>query len=296
MSFVPFFEEYARELLDEIRGVAKGACVPFADAMLVNVRGEVARDLSPDGCTAFSIAPEATEAPNGAFLGQNCDMDADMEPLWVILHVVPDDGPQILVLTFGGLVGYHGINELGVAQGVNSLSTGSWQAGLPHYPFKRLLLEQPDVAACVALARRVKLCSAANYVVADERGQVAALEIVPDIDCVRIIKPTEGVVVHGNHFLHPDFAPRDRLIDEFPDSPARQARFSSLTMRDHGYVSVSTLKNTLADHALGATGICRHDTILKTTASFIADIRARKLHACRGNPCCNAYTEYGFEA
>ncbi len=293
--FVPLFEEYAKQQLDEICGVADGAEVAFADALLVNVRGEVARDVSGDGCTSFALAPNTTASGVGALLGQNCDVDPEMDPLWVVLHILPDDGPQILMLTFGGLIGYHGINELGVAHGANSVSVGRWQKGLPHYPFKRLLLEQSDIASCITLARRIHFCSAANYVLADGNGDVVDLEIVPEQKGVHVIEPSEGVVVHTNHFLHPDLLSQDQLRHELPDSTGRLERFRELTARKYGQISTATLMTALADHQLGTTGICRHHT-LKTAASFIADTGQRKLHACRGNPCCNTYHEYGFEA
>ena len=42
LTFLPAFEAFAPHLVEEIRGIAEGAGVPFATALLVNVRAEVA--------------------------------------------------------------------------------------------------------------------------------------------------------------------------------------------------------------------------------------------------------------
>ena len=64
MRFLPLFESFAPEQVEEIRGIAAGADVPFATALLVNVRGEVGvfdRKAEPtSGCTAFAAGRDAT--------------------------------------------------------------------------------------------------------------------------------------------------------------------------------------------------------------------------------------------
>src|SRR6266536_728688 len=94
LTFLPFFAAYAPHLVEEIRGIAEGAGVPFAAALLVNVRAEVAgvqagaltRNL--EGCTAFAVGREAA-AGGAMYLGQNQDQDPAMEELGVVLRVKP---------------------------------------------------------------------------------------------------------------------------------------------------------------------------------------------------------------
>ena len=72
----------------------------------------------------------------------------------IVLHVEPDRGPAILMCTFAGLVGYPGINSLGVSFVQNALSTHDWRRdGMPHYLLKRVLLEQQTSAAARLLPR-----------------------------------------------------------------------------------------------------------------------------------------------
>src|SRR5207249_743898 len=61
LLFVPAFEEWAPSVLEEIKGVAAGARVPFAEALLANVRGEVGNVSAAvqDGCSAFALSRAA---------------------------------------------------------------------------------------------------------------------------------------------------------------------------------------------------------------------------------------------
>jgi isopenicillin-N N-acyltransferase like protein len=296
MLFVPAFEEWAPSVLEEIKGVAAGARVPFAEALLANVRGEVGNvSAAQDGCSAFAVS-RTTANERQILLGQNSDQDAEFEPLAVVLHVVPDDAPSAIMITFAGLVGYHGLNEFGVAHGANAVSVGTWRMGLPHYPFKRMILEQESVEEVVTLARRLPLCSGGNYVVCDGAGRIADLEIIPERDGVRVLEPEHGLVVHTNHLLHPDFAPRDRLVGLLPDSPTRldvlHATLSNVAESD----GLSGVMSALQQHCDDGKGICRHEPGMKTILSFVADAAGRALYARRGNACSGPYTRYSISS
>lgn len=80
LTFLPSFEAFAPHLVEEIRGIAEGAGVPFGAALLVNVRAEVAGVVSPDvpagpvqGCTAFAVGRGAT-LRGDMYLGQTAAM------------------------------------------------------------------------------------------------------------------------------------------------------------------------------------------------------------------------------
>ncbi|MEZ4571425.1 MAG: hypothetical protein R2849_14065 [Thermomicrobiales bacterium] len=54
-----------------------------------------------------------------------------------VLHLKPDDKPETLFWTFGGMIGYHGLNAAGVAQFANDhlrrrrAAAPIWPAPLP---------------------------------------------------------------------------------------------------------------------------------------------------------------------
>jgi isopenicillin-N N-acyltransferase like protein len=59
MTFLPAMEAFAPHLVEEIRGIADGAKVPFEEALLVNVRAEMMGALASEAlCTSFALGRE----------------------------------------------------------------------------------------------------------------------------------------------------------------------------------------------------------------------------------------------
>ena len=139
-KFQPMFEGYCPHLLDEMRGLAEGAGVTLEEAMACSIRGELA-GAPTEGCTAYAIGPGGTTG-HAPLAGQNADMGSQMIPLAYILHLQPQNKPEVLIWTFGGMLGYHGMNSAGVAHFSNALSGGPRnQFGMPEYVYERLMLE-----------------------------------------------------------------------------------------------------------------------------------------------------------
>jgi isopenicillin-N N-acyltransferase-like protein len=293
MTFLPAMEAFAPHLVEEIRGIAEGAKVSFAEALLVNVRAEVMGATASDGlCTSFAVGREAT-ADGTVLSGQNLDQHPANRDLMIVLHVEPDRGPAILMCTFAGLVGYPGINSEGVSFFQNALSTKDWRRdGMPHYLLKRVLLEQQDASGCVTVARGVSVCSSANYVITDRSGALCDLELTPHR--FAILSDEHGIVVHANHFCSPVLTPEEALLQNIPDSAPRQSRMEVLLSRLHGRIRLDHLKSALADHKGWPTSICRHQSNVETIASLIAEPDQGRLHVAAGNPCKTEFVAYSL--
>jgi isopenicillin-N N-acyltransferase like protein len=177
LLFLPLFEQHCPHLLPEIHGLAEGAGVSFAEALLLQLRAEVTQVA--EGCSAFALS-RAVTADGRVLAGQNSDMSPEMEELGLILKITPDAGPRILMFTFRGLLGYHGMNSAGVAHFANALPARPWRMALPHYPLKRMFLETTSVQDCLRLMKRVPVCSTGNYVLADGQGSIADAGVAPD--------------------------------------------------------------------------------------------------------------------
>lgn len=297
LRFLPWFEEFAPEQVEEIRGIAAGADLPFGLALLVNVRGEAFSIASrPVGCTAIALGRQAT-ATGEILIGQNQDQGPAMQDLVVILRIIPERGPRILMATFGGLIGYGGINSAGVGHMMNALANSTWRMGLPHYPVKRAILEQTDLAGCLGVYERARVCSSANQVLAD-RDQVADIELVPD-GPERLARRTwDGdYVVHTNHFLCERLAADEQYLPRLPDSLPRYQRMDGLIRERYGRLTVSDLKTFFADHAGFPRSICRHAEsepghAMKSIYSVIGEPDRGRLHVSAGNPCESEYFTY----
>jgi isopenicillin-N N-acyltransferase-like protein len=300
LRFLPLFECYCPHLVEEIHGLAEGAAVPLAEALAVQVRGEMGQ-LTDEGCTTFVIAATADRR---VLIGQNSDVEPELEAFAYVLRLQPSDRPAVLMWTFGGQLGYHGLNAAGVAHFANALGGGpAWRFGLPHYPVKRLMLERRTLADVLDLLQRVPVCSSGNYVVCDGAGRIADVELTPDGPTV-LEDGGAGFLVHTNHFVCAPHAGPAADAASVPDSFPRLRRMRELVADGLGRLTVEDLKRILADHDGQPTSICRHphagpdhpsvSARGRTVASLIAEPAAGRLHVSRGNPCRVPYTVYAL--
>ncbi|MHB1006286.1 MAG: C45 family autoproteolytic acyltransferase/hydrolase [Chloroflexota bacterium] len=290
LTFLPQMEAFAPHLIEEIRGIADGARVPFADALLINVRAEVL-GLADGGCTGFAAGRTAT-ADGSILAGQNLDQNPVNQALQIILHVEPNEGPAMLMLSFAGLVGYPGLNSAGVTFFQNALSTPVWQGtAMPHYLMKRVLLEQRGREGCLGVFRRARLCSSGNYVLADRDG-VWDMEVTPDGFAALPVE--DDLVVHTNHFLDSELAKHEALLSALPDSADRLPRMRTLLRAERGQITLAAVQRMLSDHANGPASICRHQDEMITISSIVAEPDQGRLHVSVGNPCVNPYVTYSL--
>lgn len=298
LRFLPLFEQHCPHLVAEVRGLADGAGVSFASALAVQIRGELGQ-LQDEACTTFVIAAHGT-AGGEVLIGQNSDVEPELEAFAYVLHLEPADRPPLLMWTFGGQLGYHGLNGLGVAHFANSLGGGpAWRFGLPHYPVKRLMLEQSSLDGIMKLLHAAPVCSSGNYVVCDHAGRIADIELTPDGP---ILLQHPDFIAHTNHFLCGPHACSANDAASVPDSFPRLTRMHALVSSRFGRLTVADLQEFLADHQGLPTSICRHphdgpdhpsvSARGKTTAALIAEPAHGRLHVARGNPCQREFCTY----
>ncbi|SDC49868.1 C45 family autoproteolytic acyltransferase/hydolase [Streptomyces prasinopilosus] len=200
------------DALDEIRGLAHGAGLTPDEALLLQIRREIMgyrRVPTAGDCTTYAVAPSTHDSPS--VLAQTVDLNGHLDDQICVLDVGRTDaGRRSLLLSFGGLLGYLGINSEGLAVGINLVLGGVWEPGLPPYLAVRHLLDQAsDVDSAVAELRRLlPLASSRSFTLCDPRG-AAYVELCGG-DLV-VVPAVSGHVVHTNHFLHPDLAHGDAL-------------------------------------------------------------------------------------
>jgi isopenicillin-N N-acyltransferase-like protein len=296
-QFLPLFQSHCPVLLEEIRGLAEGARISFEEALLLQIRGEIGGVLPTEGCTTFAVAGQHTTS-GGILIGQNSDMTPDLEQFFLVARLAPQDGPRILMWTFAGQLGYHGLNEYGVAHFANNLSGGppptSRPGGLPHYPVKRRLYECRTQEEVLAHWRELPVCSSGNYMLASGDPAIFDVEATPAGSAV--LEAPDGYLAHANHFLSPEFRSPETDAQSLPDSFVRQERMTVLLREKQGAHDVETLKAILADHQHAPQSICRHEAIgvgrMSTVAGLIAEPAAGRLHVSRGQPCRGDWSTY----
>jgi hypothetical protein len=294
VRFLPAMERLSAAYVEEVRGLSEGAGISFEEALLCQARAEAAQahgqQAAKAGCTAFAVRGRATRG--GATLaGQNQDLAPEYADVALLVRVVPNDGrPRALMFTFAGQLGYAGMNEHGLAHFANALYDCPWRLGVPHYPLKRVLLEQRTIGDCVSLLRKHPACSAANVVLCSGDGEIADCEVRPegvevydsgDPDCI----------VHANHYLCEAYTRYE--TNTLPDSCPRLERMRDLIRGSYGDLTVERMKEILSDHDGDPAAICRHGAErMHSISGYIAEPGAGTLHVRRGHGCTGTWRAY----
>ncbi|GAA0476311.1 hypothetical protein GCM10010361_45990 [Streptomyces olivaceiscleroticus] len=194
------------DLAEEVAGLAEGAGIRPEEAWLLQLRREIMgyRKIPTAGdCTTYARTGAA-----GPVLAQTVDLNGDLDDHLSVLEVArTGTARRSLVLSFGGLLGYLGLNSDGLAVGLNLVLGGDWHPGVPPYLAIRHLLDTArDVPEALETLRGLPLASSRTLVLCD-RERVVVVEILGDD-----LRTTEGTeTAHTNHFLHPDFVPSDEI-------------------------------------------------------------------------------------
>ncbi|MFF0114957.1 C45 family autoproteolytic acyltransferase/hydolase [Streptomyces prasinus] len=202
----------------EVAGLAEGAGITQDEAWLLQLRREIMgyRKVPASGdCTTY-----ARTGPAGPVLAQTVDLNGDLDDFIGVLAIDRAGSPRrSLVLSFGGLLGYLGLNNDGLAVGLNLVLGGEWRPGIPPYNAIRHLVDSAgSVTEALEILRGLRLASSRTLVLCD-RERAVFVEILGDEQ--RVVESgdlaeasghaTGAGVVHTNHFLHPDFVPRDEI-------------------------------------------------------------------------------------
>jgi isopenicillin-N N-acyltransferase-like protein len=298
----------APRLAAEIDGLADGASISRDEAVLLQARREIiGYQVVParGDCTTYlaesahlaesargrwrhrprllgSMAPTTTGG--GPVLAQTVDLNGNLDDQIAVLDIgLSGSGRRALLLSFGGLLGYLGLNSNGLAIGLNLVLGGRWRPGLPPYLAIRHLLDNADsVAAAVDLLGSLRLASSRSLMLCDASGATACVEILGDE-----VRQVSGRV-HTNHFLHPDFVTRDQLNVFARNSSMLRLRTATAALGDLGseadveqhFGLLSTAPIRVAD-----SGDIRRE---RTVAAVVLDPVRRELHLRPGDPAASA--------
>jgi predicted choloylglycine hydrolase len=194
------------DLFEEMTGVAEGSGVDLKqlfvyqsfDEFFVFLLHSGTLDIGTTGhCTTAGVYGR-TDKPN--YVGHNNDIPTYHEELVTVLHVKdPDSDLEILQSAFAGQIGQNGVNNRGVAVGINTLANLPGGDGLPVSFNVRKILESENVEQAVNYLKNARFAQAMNYTIGD-RNRAVCVETWKDQALVLDIYD-ENVVVHTNHAL-----------------------------------------------------------------------------------------------
>ena len=306
-AFEDPIERFDPRYVEEMRGIAEGAGLDAADVLAINVRTEVmfaakARDVAArtrrvGECTAFAVTP-ARSADGHTLVGQNWDWLLHSFDTCVVLEATQPDRPDFVTVVEAGLLAKTGMNSSGIGLATNALvSDGDLgMPGVPYHVALRAVLDAETISDAYAALQRAFRSSSANYLVAHADGLAVDIEGAPGgPDDLFLTFPSDGVLLHTNHFVSPRSTGSDVGLVVMPDSPFRLHRMTEQIAATPS-VGIETMQRALADHANFPSGICCHpdprDRRLDqgaTVASVLMDLDAKTMWVTDGHPCTQPY-------
>jgi isopenicillin-N N-acyltransferase-like protein len=302
-TFISHIEKEMPHLVEEINGMAKGAGISLVEAYVLQIRYELLYVLmgreAEGGCTSFAISGAKT-VDGLSLAGQNVDIPENIEDMGIMLHLIPKEGPAMLLYTSVGQIGYTGINSEGLGVFGNMLSATGWKPGVPRYLLARRMLESSSLEEAMK-AIEIPRGASTNNLLMDSTRRVVDIEFTVDDVRTLEMEKDKGFFVHSNHYLHPDLVGTETMVT-IPDSKDRIVRINKLLseqiIEKKNKITVEKMHEILSDHDGYPVSICRHQVEkpkpgaemlanLKTVCSLISKPEAGEIYATVGNPCEN---------
>jgi isopenicillin-N N-acyltransferase-like protein len=207
-AMLPAHRAYAPDLTEEMEAMAQASGLSAAEGVIVGgftdfvdaVRAQPSTVPEEDNCTAV-LVPDAL-AENHGYLAQTWDMHDSATEHVVLLEIAPENGPRVFVFSTVGCLGQIGVNDAGIAIGINNLTSTTGGIGVT-WPFVvRKALQQTDIEAALACVVDVELAGAHNYLLLDRHGRGYNVEAMPG--CRTVTKLEDVPLSHTNHCLDPN--------------------------------------------------------------------------------------------
>ncbi|RDW60108.1 hypothetical protein BP5796_11714 [Coleophoma crateriformis] len=231
--YLPAIESLFPEGLEEMKGIADGACVMLDDIILLNARYDLSRvKYSPEAsqkfvgeCTSMAYVQdsEVGKVSDKVYVAQNWDMSPWLHDLDTIIilesHSTDADGtgqPSVIIsLTEAGQLARSGLNSCGLGLCANSLwSTEDFSPHTPEYegksylPFtlaRRMFLECGNFAAGLKVLSTFPRHVSGNIMVGSHTGLAMDFELSPSAyfalhPTPLSIDSSAVLLTHANHF------------------------------------------------------------------------------------------------
>ena len=310
--------EYSPALMAEMRGMADATGLGLNELVIMNgftdfvdvvanpangahasVPPKSVESLLDDegGCTTFIVGSSETR-DGRPIIGQTWDMHTSATPHVLLLDIKPENGPALLTFTITGCVGMIGMNEEGVAVGINNLLGADGRAGV-HWPYVvRQMLAQRSVEDALHALTSAPLSGAHNYVLMgpSRSGEFRGFNVEATATHAQV-EPATGFLTHSNHCLSPAMQaverPRKALSLESTCNRLDQSR-AFLSAR-RGMIGIPEIMQMTRLHEAGQMSICAHalpEYDVESSGACIMSPATRQMWALWGLPCQNEYEEF----
>jgi isopenicillin-N N-acyltransferase-like protein len=307
-------EETLPSSVEVIKGMAEGAMVPVWELFAVNAFEELEplltlepgrlsfirtdtgvvrrppRRQGPERCSSFVVS-----GPDFTLLGHNEQWVAgEAGNVAVVIDVPKEGSPKVASPTVVCCLPAVGMNELGGAQGIQSLVAADDGVGVPRVLVSRHSLDAADRMDAVKRAGLEGRAGGYGHVFAFRDGDAFMVETTAGRQSL-----LSGPGPHTNHYLDPalgELGPQPSA-----GSVARYERLLEL-IEEVQPDSPKSVMEILRDHESKPQSICLHpgepagEEDEQVLFSMVCDVEAGRMWVAPGNPCQNEYEEIDLTA
>lgn len=284
--FISSTERYLPHVLDEMKGVARGAGVAEDMIFALNLPGAQAiSDKNLQECSNIVFR----QGPSGPLWGKNNDGGGSGGRPVCVLKVYPEKGIPLILFTFCGFIGTgDAINAEGLASGHSSV--GSRFIQHQHNVAVRLWIYEGIRTAKTTKDFALHLTSAPVYgkgfsqVVVDKEGKMCSPEIACPLVQLRWPSEEDTTMNCVNCYQLPQL---ENFTNRNPEGLENANGRKAYLQKAHsgGDLGLEHMKCILRSH--GEYAICRHGgrDLSHTEYSMIGIPREAKALYLSGNPC-----------
>jgi len=278
--------------VEEIRGWADAAGVPFDDLMVINMWAELTamrRSRAEGACSTISL-----NDGERIILAHNEDGSAAYEDLMFWLEAHPDGGRSFRCLCYPGFIPGNspGFNDAGIVQTTNYIPCSEWKVGIPRYILDRAILDAKSLDEAVKIATHPERAYGNHHNLASTKER--RILSVETTATKHEVHEVHGVYFHTNHLSLPSM----KDLPQFPGESSL-SRHKVLTKETAGWqdafsVRVSDIVLALCSHEGKPNSVCRHaehDTDAVTLGTAVFEIPKATFRLYRNNPCLGSFIE-----
>jgi isopenicillin-N N-acyltransferase-like protein len=303
-------KDYSPALTDELEGMAEGADLRLEEIVLITLHEETAGHkngtLPPvQHCTALAAGPPDTSDGN-SYVGQNWDWMPSVYGLSQMLLWKRPEGPSLLAYAYPGLWVGAGLNSAGIAlcwTWGDGMGIKSPRVGIPAYVLIAQMLNQDTLESALKEAERARHAGWFAFVLADGKGNLAAVDATPE---KLVVQRPKG------HTARASYACREILggkADEPLKIHPQCGRMFDLLSVGKGKLDRARLQSLFADHDVWVYGkdkgsICKHPGAKGgggteangfTVDSMLFNCTTKEAHVSRGPGCSGRWQIFRFD-
>lgn len=278
-------EKYVPNICAEIKGFSEGLKCSFESLASWLLTLYNFGDIH--GCTCFCFISQ-----DKTILGRNSDMFPGMKNTCESILYRPDEGYQFLGHSTALISMEDGINEHGLAVGMNFLATKQMKPGLNTGILIRHILESyKTVDEAINFLCKVPISSTQNIMLMDKQNNIAVVESSPQKVVIRLPQSDEHSLVSANHFIsNPMLNQHANPTENWFHS---QDRYNTAYTALSNEIPSDCIKYT-QEILRGDYGfMCQYkkEMNFQTIWSVVYDVTEMKIYCAEGNPITAKFKE-----